>query len=140
MNNELLHSDESSLNNKVVLFGEEVILDKTIYVTLDNSWDLFSIHPESLQSMHYVGDYCNLCRAIKERRETIITPITKCICSSIMERGYDIVVQSKDKSVRFSELLMGSVDKAFGRQIREAQNWEKMLYSGCFDLDIPSIV
>ncbi len=120
----------------VNLFGENITLDKVIYVSLDNSWELFDLFPEALENFCYVGDYKKLCQAIKENRPSIITPITKCVSSSVMEKGYDIIIQSENKSVRLSELLMGNVDGSFGRQIRESQNWEKMLYSGCFDLKI----
>lgn len=124
------------MNNKVILFGEEIVLDKTIYVTMDNSWKLFDICPDALKDYCYAGDYIKTCQAIKENRPNIVTPITKFVSSSVMELGYEIIVQCKDKAVRFSELLMGSVDGSFGREIRETQNWEKMLYSGCFDLDL----
>ena len=121
---------------EVVLFDEKVLLDKVIYVTIDNSWELFDLFPEALKDFCYVGDYKKLCQAIKENRPTIITPITKCVNSSVMEKGYDIIIQSENKSVRLSDLLNGNCDKSFGRQIRETQNWEKMLYSGCFDLKV----
>ena len=55
----------------------------------------------------------------------------------IKELGYEIIVQSGNKFVKFSELLNGNPEKSFGREIRQTHNWEKMLYSGCFDLDIP---
>lgn len=123
---------------EVVLFDEKIILDKTIFVTLDNSVTLFDFIPFSdVNKLVYGLDFNSLCKWIKERKQVIITPITKCVSSQVMSLGYDIVVQSKDKIVRFSDLLMGNSEKSFGREIRPAQNWEKMLYSGCFDLDIP---
>lgn len=125
---------------EVEMFDEKIVLDKTIYVTLDNSWELFEIHPEALQEFCYAGDWSKVCEAIKQGRTNIITPITKCVSSHFMEKGYEIIVQSKNKSIRFSELLMGNCEKSFGREIRCAQNWEKMLFSNCFDIDIPDII
>lgn len=123
---------------EVILFDEKIILDKTIFVTLDNSITLFDFIPDfNVEELFYALDLESLCQAIKSRRTTIITTITKCISAQIMELGYDIVVQSEDKFVKFSDLLMGTSDNSFKREIRPTQNWEKMLYSGCFDLDVP---
>ena len=123
---------------EVVLFDEKIILDKTIFVTLDNSITLFDFIPISdVDELAYGMDFDSLCKEIKERKQVIITPITKCVSAQVMSLGYDIVVQSKDKVIRFSDLLMGTSDNSFKREIRPTQNWEKMLYSGCFDLDIP---
>lgn len=124
----------------VKLFDKDVELDKTIYITLDDNIILYTkMFPDLPIHCNYAISYKNLCDYIKEDRNNIVTPITKCISSSIMEKGYDIVVQSKDKYIRFSDLLMGKSDGSIGREIRETQNWEKMLYSGCFDLDIPML-
>ena len=123
---------------EVVLFDKKIILDKTIFVTLDNSITLFDFIPISdVDELVYGLDFDGLCKEIKERKQVIITPITKCVSAQVMSLGYDIVVQSKDKVIRFSDLLMGTSDNSFKREIRPTQNWEKMLYSGCFDLDIP---
>ena len=123
---------------EVVLFDEKIILDKTIFVTLDNSITLFDFIPISdVDELVYGLDFDSLCKEIKERKQVIITPITKCVSPQVMSLGYDIAVQSKDKVIRFSDLLMGTSDNSFKREIRPTQNWEKMLYSGCFDLDIP---
>lgn len=123
---------------EVVLFDKKIILDKTIFVTLDNSITLFDFIPISdVDELVYGLDFDSLCKEIKERKQVIITPITKCVSAQVMSLGYDIVVQSKDKVIRFSDLLMGTSDNSFKREIRPTQNWEKMLYSGCFDLDIP---
>lgn len=123
---------------EVILFDEKIILNKTIFVTLDNSITLFDFIPISdIDELFYGLDFESLCKGIRERKSTIITPITKCVSAQIMALGYDIVVQSKDRFVKFSDLLMGNAEKSFGREIRPTQNWEKMLYSGCFDLDVP---
>lgn len=123
---------------EVVLFDEKIILDKIIFVALDNSITLFDFIPISdVDELVYGLDFDSLCKEIKERKQVIITPITKCVSAQVMSLGYDIVVQSKDKVIRFSDLLMGTSDNSFKREIRPTQNWEKMLYSGCFDLDIP---
>ena len=120
----------------VELFGEKITLDKNIFVTMDDSFELFKLFPNLAEQMCFAGDYKTLCLAIKEQRPCIITPITKCVCSLTMEKGYDIIIQSEMKYVRLSELLNGAVDGSFGREIRPAQNWEKMLYSGCFDIKV----
>jgi hypothetical protein len=123
---------------KVTLFGEEVILNKTIFVILDSDYGVFDLFPESTRSIE-VACYSDLCRAIDDREKMIITPITHCISSFIMGLGYEIIVVSNGRSIKFSELLNGNPEKSFGKEIRAAQNWEKMLYAGCFDLDVPEI-
>ena len=122
---------------KVNLFNEDIELDKTIYVSLDGSMDLFTMFPESMKDYCYAGDFKRLCQFIKEKRPCIITCLTECVSVQVMELGYEIIVQSGNKFVKFSELLNGDSEKSFGREIRQTHNWEKMLYSGCFDLDIP---
>ena len=122
--------------NKVILFEKEVILDKTIFVTLDDSFELFKLFPNLAEQFCFAGDYKTLCLAIKEERPCIITPITKCLCASVMEKGYDLIIQSEMKYVVLSEMLNGNCNGSLGRQIRPAHNWEKMLYSGCFDLKV----
>ena len=76
---------------------------------------------------------------IKDNRTNIHTTQTHAFSSYYydLEDGYDIKVVSKGKSILASELLGDTKgSKSFGREIRLTQNWEKMLYSGCFALDI----
>ncbi|MGM9544086.1 MAG: hypothetical protein ACI3T9_03815 [Romboutsia timonensis] len=122
---------------KVNLFDKDIELDKTIYVSLDGSMDLFTMFPESMKDYCYAGDFKRLCQFIKEKRPCIITCITKCVDVQIMELGYEIIVQNGNKFIKFSELVNGDVEKSFGREIRQTHNWEKMLYGECFDLDVP---
>ena len=72
----------------------------------------------------------------KNREPIIYTTQTRAISSRYMEAGYDIKVISEGKEILFSRLLGYDENgaKSFGREIRPAQNWEKMLYSGCFDI------
>lgn len=81
-----------------------------------------------------------LFKYIKEDRKDIHTTQTHVfhpVFYDLHDNGFDIKVVSKGKSILASELL-GDVDgnKSFGREIRPTQNWEKMLYSGCFDLEM----
>ena len=96
---------------KVNLFDVDIELDKTIYVSLDGSMDLFTMFPESMKDYCYAGDFKRLCQFIKEKRPCIITCLTKCVSVQIMELGYEIIVQSGNKFVKFSELLNGDSEK-----------------------------
>ena len=77
------------------------------------------------------------CQYIHNKYDVIVTPLTSELSSLTMEMGYDIIVQSGNEYVVFSDLVSGCTEDSFGREIRETQNWEKMLYSGCFNLNIP---
>lgn len=134
------------MKDKVTIYGKEYKLDKLLIVTLDGNFD-----PRILFDEFGINKLCSnctfkgvnafyfndLCKFVRQRSEVIVTPLTKFVDHFMMELGYDIIVQSGDKYIVFSDLLMGNSDKSFGREIRVAQNWEKMLYAGCFDLDIP---
>lgn len=122
---------------KVNLFDKDIELDKTIFVSLDGNIKLFSMFPEVLDDYCYAGDLKTLCEHIKDRKPCIITSLTCCISEQVMELGYDIVVQNKDKFIRFSEFMNGDYTKSFDREIRQSHNWEKMLYGDVFDLDVP---
>lgn len=134
-------------NTVVNLFGKEVILDKLLIISLDGEFDIWNIMEDVgverlVYDYHfkgtYAGNYKTLCKLLDNRCEVIVTPLTSEISALTMELGYDIIVQSGHKFIKFSDLLMGNDDKGIGRQVRATQNWEKMLYSNCFDLDIPS--
>lgn len=134
------------MKERVKLFGKEVKLDKLLIITLDGKFDPKMIINE-FDYNRLVYDHCfkginafyykDLCYYIHQGYDVIITPLTSELGSLTMELGYDIIVQSGNKFVVFSDLVGGCTEDSFGREIRETQNWEKMLYSGCFDLDIP---
>ena len=95
---------------------------------------------KGFENYTYAGDLKHLMEQIKERKPFIITPLTRVVDSWIMEMGYDIFVQNGKELICFSDLLDYKDDGvgSFGREIRVTQNWEKMLYSGCFNIEIPS--
>lgn len=74
--------------------------------------------------------------AIKNKQDFIYTTQTKAISSHYYQDGYEIEVISEGEHITASRLLgyddNGSL--SFGREIRLTQNWEKMLYSGCFNI------
>lgn len=77
---------------------------------------------------------------IKHNVPQIHTTLTSAVSAyyyDYKDDGWDIKVVHNGKHILFSELL-GDVEgnRSFGRAIRITQNWEKMLYSGCFDIDI----
>lgn len=79
-------------------------------------------------------------KQIKDNKTDIHTTQThafSCWYYDLNDDGYDIKVISNNKSILASELLGDSQgSKSFGREIRPTQNWEKMLYSSCFDIDL----
>lgn len=129
------------MNKKVKMFGDEIIeLDKKVIVTLDNSLEVAKMFEgKGFENYTYAGDLKHLMEQIKERKPFIITPLTRVVDSWIMEMGYDIFIQNGKELICFSDLLDYKDDGvgSFGREIRITQNWEKMLYSGCFNIEIP---
>lgn len=134
------------MKEKVKLFGKEVVLDKLLIITLDGKFDPKMII-NNFEYDRLVYDHCfkginafyykDLCQYIHNKYDVIVTPLTSELSSLTMEMGYDIIVQSGNEYVVFSDLVSGCTEDSFGREIRETQNWEKMLYSGCFNLNIP---
>lgn len=134
------------MKEKVKLFGKEVILDKLLIITLDGDFDPKMILDEfGFDRLIYdnffkgvdANNYKDLCKLLDNRCDVIVTTLTSEIDSLTMEKGYDIVVQLGKEYIVFSDLVNGYTDFSFGRQIKETQNWEKMLYNGCFKLDVP---
>ena len=122
----------------VNLFNKDIELNKTIYVSLDGSMDLFLLFPEMIKDFCFAGDVKKLFQDIKDEKPCIITSITHCVNEQVMELGYDIVVQNGKKYIRFSDFINGDFTKSFDREIKQTHNWEKMLYSDVFDLDVPT--
>lgn len=132
-------------NRKVKLFGSDIELDKILVVTLDGIVDIkmiadivgldklvFDYHFKDI----WVYNYTDLCKYLHNNTDVIITPLTNCVSSLTMENGYDIIVQNKNKFIRFSDFMLGDYEKSFGREINQNHNWEKMLFNGNFDLDL----
>ena len=74
--------------------------------------------------------------ALKNKQDFIYTTQTNAINSSYYLDGYEIEVISEGEHITASRLL-GYDDNgalSFGREIRIGHNWEKMLYSGCFNI------
>ena len=122
---------------KVRLFNNDIELDKKIIVTLDDSLEIFEMFKNEWVDVTYASNWTDFCEQIKKRNPMIVTSLTRALDSSIMELGYDLFVQNGNNLVQFSKLLVGDTEKSLGRQIRETQNWEKMLYSGCFNIEVP---
>lgn len=118
---------------KIKIFNEEIILNKTIYIMLD-------ITSKSLKQVE--GSYTSALTvsemeaAIKEQYPNIMTTQTHYLNSHYMEKGYDIFIISEGQKICVSDML-GNGDYSFGKEIRPAQNWEKMLYAGCFNIKLP---
>lgn len=125
--------------NKVTLFGNEVVLDKRLIVTLSGDLEVWNIFKDVWENVSYAQTFEDLVRQINNKYPMIITPLTHFLIPEVMERGYDLFVVSGKRMICFSKLL-GGEEGSFGREIRETQNWEKMLYSGCFDIEIPRLV
>lgn len=121
--------------NTVLLFDNYVKLDKFIYIFLDTSPELKSKLrcDENFNEAKTIDKlYCD----IRNKVPLIVTNLTHCLCSNIMELGYDFIIVSNEQQLKFSNML-SSGKGSFGREVRETQNWEKMLYSGCFNIEIP---
>lgn len=114
------------------ILGDNVVVDKTIYVVLDGDESLI----EDNSSKCHANNLKDLLKAIENRIPEIITPLTCIVSATIMEKGYNIIVYSEGKSVDFYDMANGDTSKSDGREIRFTQNWEKMLYSGCFDVEV----
>ena len=79
-------------------------------------------------------------KAIQSEETHVYTTQTHAISSFFYDKnedGWDIKVVRGDREILFSQLL-GDVkaEHSYGREIRLAQNWEKMFYAGCFDVDV----
>lgn len=61
--------------------------------------------------------------------EEIYTTLLDAVDSSYYEKGYDIIVVSEGKYIKFSELLHTGFE---GREIRLVHNWQKMLKNDIF--------
>lgn len=136
------------MNKRVKMFGDEIIeLDKTMIVMLDwqkNTQGLIKnilkdIGVEDYSLIEYDNNFKSLQDALRSKEPCIITTLTCEVSPLTMEMGYDIYVVSNGDFVLFSELLDYKDDGigSFCREIRITQNWEKMLLSGCFNIDIP---
>lgn len=79
-------------------------------------------------------------KQIKNNKNIIHTTQTSAISSyyyTYQNNGWDIKVIHKGKEILFSKLLADyEGSKSYGREIRLSQNWEKMFYSGCFDVNL----
>ena len=126
---------------KVNLFDKDIELNKKIIVTLDGNVDFIEeTFKDCWINVSYAQNWKDFCRQVKENYPFIITPLTSTLSSNIMELGYDLFVFSNNKYIQFSELLNGNVENSFHREIRPAQNWEKMLYGNCFDIDVSDYI
>ena len=128
---------------KVHIYDKDIELNKVICIVLDNTslQTIFNNTKEfnNSQNVNFCNDYKDLCKTINRRKSFIITPLTNVLSALVMELGYELIVFSNNKCVSFSKLLNGDSTNSFHKEIRTAQNWEKMLYAGCFNLDIPEI-
>lgn len=93
----------------------------TLYLSADNLTD------EIINKCDFTIE--SLLRDIEDNKEYIYTTQPHCLHASIYNKGYDINIINKDKSVLVSDMLNNKV-------MRLSQNWEKMLFSNALDIQI----
>lgn len=117
----------------VTLFGEEIVLDKEIYIFLDTA----AIVEAEVDKLGPRDQICvtvfDTAAAIEKEVKKILTTCTHFLSARYMEKGYNIIILKGQQRIFMADLLNNNPE---GREIRPAHNWEKMLYSGCFDIDI----
>lgn len=103
-------------------------LDKMIVVFLS----VDDISPDLLNEVEF--SLKGFMTAWKERRAKIYTTQIHAISERYLQAGYDIKIISEGKVILISDLLEGK-NSEVNRDIRITQNWEKMLLSGCFNIN-----
>lgn len=116
----------------VTLFGEEVVLDKELYIFLDmaaiTEAEIDKFEPRDQIWVTVLDTEAAINKGINK----ILTTCTHFLSAKYMEKGYNIIVLRGQQRISMADLL----NNPEGREIRPAHNWEKMLYAGCFDIDI----
>lgn len=116
----------------VSLFGEEIVLDKEIFIFLDMAAiveaEIDKFGPRDQIWVTVLDTEA----AINKRINKILTTCTHFLSARYMEKGYNITILKGNQRISMADLL----NNPEGREVRPAQNWEKMLYSGCFDIDM----
>lgn len=116
----------------VTLFGEEVGLDKEMYIFLDMA-AIVEAEIDKFEPRDQIWvTVLNTEAAVKKEVNKILTTCTHFLSAEYMEKGYNIIVLKGQQRISMADLL----NNPEGREIRSAQNWEKMLYAGCFDIDM----
>lgn len=69
--------------------------------------------------------YNEVVKALERDTPEIVTPIISCFSQRWVARGYEVWVHSKDAQICLNKLISN-------KEIRPAQNAEKMLRNGCF--------
>ena len=94
----------------------------TVYLSRED------ITAEVLEELSLTAESLN--KDIENNKQYIYTTQTHAISNYLYFcKGYDIKIVSHNRYVLISDLLKN-------KEIRDTQNWEKMLYAGCFDLII----
>ena len=117
---------------RVDIFGKNIVLDKEIYIFLDTKAIVNAEVDKFGPRNPIYTTILDTAAAIEKEEKKILTTCTHFLSSYYMEKRYNIIVLSGDERISMADLL----NSAEGRQIRASQNWEKMLYAGCFDINI----
>lgn len=102
----------------------------TVFLTNDDLYGFIEAQDE-MPKISYTWETFNVAIACED--EKIYTTLLDAVSPKYYELGYDIIVISEGKYMRFSDLVRGGFH---GRDIRTTQNWQKMLKSGVFSPDI----
>ena len=117
---------------RVDIFGKSIVLDKEIYIFLDTkaieNADVDKFGPRN----PIYATVLDTAAAIEKEEKKILTTCTHFLSSYYMEKRYNIIVLRGNEKISMADLL----NSKEGREIRAAHNWEKMLYAGCFDINI----
>lgn len=129
------------METKVKIFNRKIILDKLLIISLDGNFkpDKFYnekwkeiVFPNGSFNCKFAFNYEDGYKLIRRKENIIFTTITKFLDVLVMKEGYEIIVTYKDNYISFSDLFSSE-------KIKENQNWEEILYSGFFTLDIPRL-
>ena len=98
----------------------------TVFLTNDDLYG-FIDSQEDMPKIAYTWEAFQAELALES--EEIYTTLLDAVDSYYYEKGYDIIVVSEGKYIKFSELLRTGFE---GREIRLAHNWQKMLKNDIF--------
>lgn len=98
----------------------------TVFLTNDDLYG-FIDSQEDMPKIAYTWEAFQAELALES--EEIYTTLLDAVDSSYYEKGYDIIVISEGKYIKFSDLLRIGFN---GREIRTAHNWQRMLKNDTF--------
>jgi hypothetical protein len=98
----------------------------TVFLTNDDLYG-FIDSQEDMPKIAYTWEAFQAELALES--EQIYTTLLDAVDSSYYEKGYDIIVISEGKYIKFSDLLRTGFE---GREIRTTHNWQRMLKNNTF--------